>query len=216
MAAQLGRSVARLPAWPPGFCVAKCAAPEEVLTRLDAQQHRRFIKTHSPADCVPIFEECKYVVVYRDGRDALMSWANHRGAMRPEFVEVMNRERRRGGPPSSAGVGWRHGRTVRHMVQRLFTDHAPTASWWPLRHESFAYFVHYNDLKTDLEGEMRRLATFLGIEVPDDLWPETIARCGLSAERVRRLVAADASTCCSRTAPTRSSTREPTVGGVTC
>ena len=68
------------------------------------------------------------------------------------------------------------------MVQRLFTNHAPFASWWPLRHESFAYFVHYNDLKTDLEGEMRRLATFLDIEVPDDLWPETVARCGLSGD----------------------------------
>ena len=32
------------------------------------------------------------------------------------------------------------------------------ASWWPLRREDFAYFVHYNDLKADLEGEMRQLA----------------------------------------------------------
>jgi hypothetical protein len=39
---------------------------------------------------VPIFEECKYIVVYRDGRDALMSWANHRGAMRPEVIDFVN------------------------------------------------------------------------------------------------------------------------------
>lgn len=63
---------------------------EDLLAHVDGQQHRRFIKTHSPADCVPIFEECKYIAVYRDGRDALMSWANHRGAMRPEVVEFLN------------------------------------------------------------------------------------------------------------------------------
>ena len=62
----------------------------DLLAQLDAQEHRRYIKTHSPADCVPIFEECKYITVYRDGRDALMSWANHRGAMRSELVDFLN------------------------------------------------------------------------------------------------------------------------------
>ena len=63
---------------------------DELLAQLDGQEHLRFIKTHSPADCVPIFEECKYVTVYRDGRDALMSWSNHRAEMRPEFIEMLN------------------------------------------------------------------------------------------------------------------------------
>lgn len=161
---------------------ARFAPIEDVLARLDAQQHRRFIKTHSPADCVPIFEECKYVVVYRDGRDALMSWANHRGAMRPEVVEELN--------ASAAEEGLRPLPEWDGNMDELFdqwsNDCSPIthlASWWPLRHESFAYFVHYNDLKRDFDGEMRRLATFLGIEVPDDLWPETVARCGLSEMR---------------------------------
>ena len=43
--------------------------------------------------------------------------------------------------------------------------------------------MHYNDLKADLDGEMRQLAAFLDIEVPEDLWPATIARCGLSEMR---------------------------------
>ena len=34
--------------------------------------------------------------------------------------------------------------------------------------------LHYNDLQTDLEGEMRRLAARLGIDVPDDRWPELV------------------------------------------
>ena len=31
--------------------------------------------------------------------------------------------------------------------------------------------MHYNDLKADLEGEMRRIARFLEIEVPAAKWP---------------------------------------------
>ncbi len=35
--------------------------------------------------------------------------------------------------------------------------------------------VHYNDMKADLGGEMRRIASFLGIEVREDLWTGLIA-----------------------------------------
>ena len=34
--------------------------------------------------------------------------------------------------------------------------------------------LHYNDLQTDLEGEMRRLAARLGITVPEDRWPALV------------------------------------------
>ena len=43
--------------------------------------------------------------------------------------------------------------------------------------------VHYNDLKSDLSGEMRRIATFLNIDVPPTLWPETVERCTFEAMR---------------------------------
>ncbi len=63
---------------------------DEVLAQLDAQDHRRFVKTHSPAPAIPLSETARYIVVYRDGRDALMSWSNHRRALRPEVVEALN------------------------------------------------------------------------------------------------------------------------------
>ena len=34
--------------------------------------------------------------------------------------------------------------------------------------------MHYNDLKADLSGEMKRIAAFLGIETPAVLWPELV------------------------------------------
>jgi aryl sulfotransferase len=34
--------------------------------------------------------------------------------------------------------------------------------------------VHYNDMKADLSGEMKRIAAFLGIETPLPLWPQLV------------------------------------------
>lgn len=154
-----------------------------MLAEVEAQPHRRFIKTHSPADCTPIFEECKYVTVYRDGRDALMSWANHRTAMRPELVAFLNSTAEADGIEP---IAERWSGDMDELFDEWATFASPIdhlASWWPLRHESFVLFMHYNDLKTDIEGEMRRLAAFLEIEVPEEHWPATVERCGLSQMR---------------------------------
>jgi aryl sulfotransferase len=48
---------------------------DEILNRLEAQQHRRFIKAHLPLDGLPYFPQIKYVVVGRDARDVAMSIA---------------------------------------------------------------------------------------------------------------------------------------------
>jgi aryl sulfotransferase len=40
---------------------------------LDAQKHRRFIKTHLPLDGLPFHPQVKYLVVGRDARDVFMS-----------------------------------------------------------------------------------------------------------------------------------------------
>ena len=37
--------------------------------------------------------------------------------------------------------------------------------------------VHFNALKSDLEGEMRRIAAFLGCEVAEERWPLLVEHC---------------------------------------
>jgi len=59
---------------------------DEVIGRLDAQTHRRSIKTHTPADGIPWFSQASYIVVGRDGRDACMSFLNHLANMRPDVI----------------------------------------------------------------------------------------------------------------------------------
>ena len=48
------------------------------------------------------------------------------------------------------------------------------AGFWAVRHRGDVVLLHYDDLQTDLEGEMRRLADQLDITVPDERWPTLV------------------------------------------
>ena len=56
---------------------------------------------------------------------------------------------------------------------------------WARRHEPNVVLVHYDDLCSDLEGEMRRLAGRLGIEVPASRWPDLVEAAGFDQMRRR-------------------------------
>lgn len=44
----------------------------------------------------------------------------------------------------------------------------------PVHDEANMLLVHYADMKKDLDGEMRRIAEFLDIEVAEELWPKLV------------------------------------------
>jgi aryl sulfotransferase len=64
---------------------------EDLVARIEAQDHRRFLKTHLPADGLPIYDEIKYVHVARDGRDACISFYNHYAGFAPEMLQALDR-----------------------------------------------------------------------------------------------------------------------------
>ncbi|HTT88399.1 MAG TPA: sulfotransferase domain-containing protein [Acidimicrobiales bacterium] len=55
---------------------SKTAPLAEVVAWLDAQPHRRFIKTHTPLDARPVVGSCTYLCVARDPRDVVISAYN--------------------------------------------------------------------------------------------------------------------------------------------
>jgi hypothetical protein len=55
------------------------------------------------------------------------------------------------------------------------------ASFWAHRDEPNIHLIHYRDLKADREGEMRRIAGLLGIEVAEEGWPELVAAAGFES-----------------------------------
>jgi aryl sulfotransferase len=159
---------------------------EEDLATLEAQQHRRYIKSHLPFDALPVWDTVKYIHVGRDGRDARLSWQNHVQGFRPEFAQRIA-EQARGlaqetggaapsGPPAPPPEDPRA-----FLVQWLDELEAALerpdgaeetffgfeASYWRERTRPNLLLVHYDDLKADLAGEMRRVSDFLGIETPE-------------------------------------------------
>jgi hypothetical protein len=45
---------------------------------------------------------------------------------------------------------------------------------WQRRHEPNVLLVHYDDLLSDLDGQMRRIAAWLAVDVPAERWPELV------------------------------------------
>ena len=156
---------------------------EIALPMIEAQQHRRFLKSHLPLDALPFYDEVRYIHVARDGRDACMSFLNHFNSFLPEFLEQLDRI---GMADSNIGKPFpRPPKTVREFFQYWIRPEngAPMMSdtffdiersFWAERKRPNLLLVHYNDLKADLRGEMQRIADFLSIEVPETVWPSLV------------------------------------------
>lgn len=68
----------------------RLAVPEMTLPLLEAQTHRRFMKSHIPLDALRFFDNVKYIVVCRDGRDVVLSAFNHYCNLQPWTFEAAN------------------------------------------------------------------------------------------------------------------------------
>jgi aryl sulfotransferase len=148
----------------------------DVFDRLERQAHRRFIKTHTPLDGVPLVPSVHYVVVAREPIDAAVS-LYHQGANldRGRIAELTGMPARV--EERTAVDAW--------LGEWIDWDGEPAARldslvgvmWhlsdaWHRRSEPNVHLVRYEDLLADLEGAMRTLAVRLRIDVPEGRWPE--------------------------------------------
>ena len=150
-----------------------------------AQTHRRFIKSHTPLDGLPADEGITYISVGRDPRDVALSWDAHMNnldfdAMFAALAAAVEPddyfEAPRVPPDFSDGREafryWVDDPTpVQELAMSLTGMIHHLMGFWKQRDRDDIVLLHYDDLQTDLEREMRRLAGRLGIEVPEDRWP---------------------------------------------
>lgn len=160
---------------------------EDIDAFIEGQSHRRFLKSHLPFDALPIHDEVRYIHVARDGRDAFMSWHNHFSHYSPLAIE---RQGAAGLADETLGIPLPRPPATPHGHFRVWMTEGPQArllddspathffaietSYWAARRMPNLLMVHYNDLKKDLDGEMRRIASFLDVEVAPDLWPRLV------------------------------------------
>ncbi|MDQ1468385.1 MAG: aryl sulfotransferase [Actinomycetota bacterium] len=162
---------------------------DSVFADLDAQTHRRFIKSHTPFDGLPHDPRVTYIAVGRDPRDVACSWDNHMANMDmmalfgaraaavglDDLAELLAE-----GPPaipeteierfwlwvdddSPATAGGGLASVLHHL-----------STFWAVRDRANVVVLHYDDLKTDLDAQMRLLAEQLAISVPEHRWAELV------------------------------------------
>jgi len=165
---------------------------EEVYATLAGQTHRRFIKTHTPLDGVPIVADASYIVVARHPLDMAVSLYHHVGNIDRARLRALTGAAMPDGPePRRPPL---HEWLVRWIqedsdpVRAL--DSLPGVMWhlrdaWQRRGEPNVLLVHYDDLLADLGSEMRRIAAWLGIDVAAERWPALVEAATFASMRQR-------------------------------
>ena len=147
----------------------------DVLATYEAQTHRRFIKTHTPLDGIPFFEDATYLFCGRDPRDVFMSMWNHYTNYTDEtFARINGAPGRIGAelprPPADIHAFW-HDWCTRGWFDfetdgwPFWSHLAVTQSWWEHRRQPNILMLHFADMKADTAAAVRRIAGFIGIEL---------------------------------------------------
>lgn len=153
---------------------------DEILTTLEQQEHRRFMKTHLPLDALVFSPQAKYLYIGRDPRDTLWSLYHHHCACTDEFYEFVN------GTPGLVGEPLPRPKDdiVEYYHEWLDKNGHPfweywshTRGWWEARTLPNVLMVHFNNLKADMPAEMQRIAEFLGVDIDASRWPLMVEHC---------------------------------------
>lgn len=150
------------------------------LSELEAQAHRRFLKSHLPVDALVFSPKAKYLYIGRDGRDVVWSLHNHHLNGNEAYYEVLNNSPGLVGPPME-----RCDPDIHRYWQTWFErDGHPhwslwdnVRSWWAIRDLPNVKMIHFNDLKRDMRGQMAEIAEFLAIEVDPNDWDDIALYC---------------------------------------
>ena len=155
--------------------------PKDVkLAAVEAQTHRRFIKTHLPVDALVLSPRAKYIYIGRDGRDVIFSLYNHHANATEDWYRALNDSPGRVGPPIP-----RPPDDIRQYYREwLMGDGYPfwpffehVRSWWEVRDLPNVMLLHFSRLKQDLPGEIRRIAAFLDIPIDEARLPAIVEHC---------------------------------------
>ena len=74
--------------------------PKQVkLPVVEAQTHRRFVKTHLPVDALVFSPKAKYIYIGRDNRDVVWSLYNHHSNANQKWYDALNLTPGLVGPP---------------------------------------------------------------------------------------------------------------------
>ncbi len=176
---------------------------EDMFRLLEEQRHRRFIKTHTPLDGLPRLPSVAYITMIRHPLDVALSYRDHDENLDLEHLQALRTTA--SGPGETEDSLFEDEPEAPDAYLRWFIDNDieprgngpygladycnQIRTYWDARGEPNVHLFHYTDLWNDREGEMRRVATVLGVTVAEERWPAFVEAAGLHSMRSR---AADA------------------------
>ena len=147
----------------------------ELFADLGAQTHRRFIKTHTPLDGLPENDRVTFIVVARHPLDAAVSLYHHSHNINRKRIAELTGNPDLDKPKELSPLeewlsNWIESNVSAELELESFNGvfHHLTDAW-SRKNQSHTLLVHYADLLHDLNGEMRRIATLLKIDISNEL-----------------------------------------------
>ncbi len=143
-----------------------------MLAALEEQRRRgqrRVMKSHLPADALPLAAQARYLFVGRNGKDLGVSFHNYLKHFSAEAMAAINRVHAAwSGDPAELTIP----ESKREFFDRwLETDgygccdlFDVVRSWWAERDAPNVLLVHYRRLLDDLPAEVARIARFIGVD----------------------------------------------------
>jgi len=142
-----------------------------VFDRLQAQRHRRFIKTHTPLDGLPLHPRVTYIVVARHPLDAALSLYHQSANIdRRRLAELTGGSTPSPGHEQPSPAEWLRAWIAADPAPADALDSLPgvlhhLSDAWARRHDLDVVFVHYDSLLGNLGAEMQQLAAHLSIPI---------------------------------------------------
>jgi aryl sulfotransferase len=160
--------------------------PTEILDGLASQTHRRFVKSHLPADALVISPKAKYLYIGRDGRDTAWSLHNHYANFSEDRRLAINEAPGLVGPPLPPCTV-----DVLQFYRTWFAENGKPywpffeniRSWWRLRDLPNVMLINFSELKADLPGMIRKIAGFLDIDIDEGAFPRMVEHCSFEYMR---------------------------------
>ena len=166
----------------------------ETTAIVEAQTHRRFLKTHTPYDGLPKNKSVTFITIARHPLDVALSNYDHALNQRRDrtielrhvasgIPETRTNNDNDENPPTDRGdyLRW----WIDNNIQPdgagpygLADFCQQVQTYWDARKDPNLHLFHYSDLWNDLDGEMRRVADILNIDVTCDelfsLWVDAM------------------------------------------
>ncbi len=160
---------------------------ETRLAQLSAQTHQRFIKSHSPLDGVPFFEECTYLIVHRHPLDVHFSMRNHVQNMTLDQLDHLYSDDIDASFTAFLSNSIENEGLDQPSIESL-THHLKTAH--AIAHLPNVHMFHYETLSSDLHGQMQRVATAIGASHPPELFAKLVFKATFKSMKANALLAA--------------------------